>query len=125
MLYLPYFVAYAAILVFVIAVIGRFVMWAKMPMHVRWELYPVAHEAKRAHYGVEGTKRAEFCAQHAREGFVNVLGARCTHQGCSKRPTFGVPGQKVRPPGSWRWYACGAGHRGVGTSSFDLMLARC
>jgi len=26
-------------------------MWRKMPMHVRWELYPVAHEASRASYG--------------------------------------------------------------------------
>ena len=36
---------------FVIAVIGRFFMWSRMPIHVRWELYPVAHEAKKAHYG--------------------------------------------------------------------------
>lgn len=50
---------------------------------------------KRAHYGVDGTKRAEFCAQHAQDGFVNVLAPRCKHQGCAKRPTFGVPGEKV------------------------------
>ncbi len=48
---LPYIVAYLAIAVFLIAVIARVAMWLKMPMHVRWELYPVAHEPGRAHYG--------------------------------------------------------------------------
>ena len=57
---------------------------------------------KRAHYGVEGTRRAEFCAQHAHDGYVNVLGPKCKQQGCAKRPTFGVAGQKVR---SARWHA--------------------
>jgi nitrate reductase gamma subunit len=41
---LPYLLAYVALAVFVIAVIARAVMWSKLPMHVRWELYPVAHE---------------------------------------------------------------------------------
>jgi nitrate reductase gamma subunit len=47
----PYILAYAAIAVFLVAVVARYRMWSKMPMHVRWELYPVAHEAKKAHYG--------------------------------------------------------------------------
>ena len=46
-----YLVAYAAIAVFLVAVVVRFMMWSRMPIHVRWELYPVAHEAKKAHYG--------------------------------------------------------------------------
>jgi nitrate reductase gamma subunit len=48
---IPYLVAYLAVLVFVVAVIARFIMWSKLPMHLRWELYPVAHEGKRASYG--------------------------------------------------------------------------
>lgn len=51
MIVMTYFVAYFTIAVFVIAVIARFAMWSKLPLHVRWELYPVAHEGKRAHYG--------------------------------------------------------------------------
>ncbi|MFH1809367.1 MAG: respiratory nitrate reductase subunit gamma [Pseudomonadota bacterium] len=44
--------SYVAIAVFVIAVVARFLMWQRMPMHLRWELYPVAHEApSRAKYG--------------------------------------------------------------------------
>jgi nitrate reductase gamma subunit len=48
---LAYVVAYLGIVVFIVAVIARFIMWSKMPMHMRWELYPVAHEGKRASYG--------------------------------------------------------------------------
>jgi len=48
---LPYVVAYFAIAVIIIAVIARIIMWTRMPIHVRWELYPVAHEGKKAHYG--------------------------------------------------------------------------
>lgn len=46
----PYVAAYIAIGIFVVAVVARFLMWRKLPMHVRWELYPVAHD-KRAAYG--------------------------------------------------------------------------
>ncbi len=49
---IPYLLAYAGIAVFLILVIGRVLMFARMPMHIRWELYPVPHEApKRAAYG--------------------------------------------------------------------------
>ena len=46
-----FIVAYAAVAVFAIAVVMRFLMYSRMPMHLRWELYPVPHEASRAHYG--------------------------------------------------------------------------
>ncbi len=51
MFIIPYLVAYAAIAVFIGAVLLRIVFWTKMPAHVRWELYPVAHEGKKASYG--------------------------------------------------------------------------
>jgi nitrate reductase gamma subunit len=44
-------VAYLAVAVFLVAVLTRFVKISRLPMHVRWELYPVAHEKGRAHYG--------------------------------------------------------------------------
>jgi len=58
MFIIPYIVAYVGILVFAVAVIGRFIMFAKLPMHLRWELYPVAHEGKKASYG--GSYLEEF-----------------------------------------------------------------
>ena len=49
---LVYVIAYLGIVFFLIAVAARFVFWSKMPMHLRWELYPVAHEGGgRAAYG--------------------------------------------------------------------------
>ncbi len=44
-------VVYAAIGICTVAIVVRIATWIKMPMHVRWELYPVAHEGERAHYG--------------------------------------------------------------------------
>ncbi len=49
---LAYVVAYLGLVFFLVACIARFMMWSKMPMHVRWELYPVAHEGGgKAAYG--------------------------------------------------------------------------
>ena len=44
-------VAYASVAVFVVAVAHRFVAISRLPLHLRWELYPVAHEKGRASYG--------------------------------------------------------------------------
>jgi nitrate reductase gamma subunit len=50
--YLPYVIAYGALAVFLIACVARMLKWSRMPMHLRWELYPVAHEGGgRAAYG--------------------------------------------------------------------------
>lgn len=42
---------------------------------------------------MEGTKKAERCAQHAMDGMVNVLYKRCGHPGCTTRPSNGVRGE--------------------------------
>ncbi len=44
-------VAYASVAVFVVAVVQRFLAIQRLPLHLRWELYPVAHEKGRASYG--------------------------------------------------------------------------
>jgi nitrate reductase gamma subunit len=47
-----YVVAYIGIGVSTVAVVARVIMWSSLPMHLRWELYPVPHEARaRAAYG--------------------------------------------------------------------------
>jgi len=48
---LTYLIAYSAAAVFLVAVAIRIHSWVRMPMHLRWELYPVAHEGARASYG--------------------------------------------------------------------------
>ncbi len=43
--------SYASFLVFVIGSVLAVVRYATMPMHLRWELYPVAHEKGRDYGG--------------------------------------------------------------------------
>jgi len=50
--------AYASVAVFVTAIMWRVVKIARLPIHLRWELYPVAHEKGRASYG--GSYLEEF-----------------------------------------------------------------
>jgi nitrate reductase gamma subunit len=82
----PYLLAYAGIAVFVIAVVARIRMYSSMPMHLRWELYPVPHEASRAAHGGsyleevdwwlkprEVSKVAEAKAMATEIGFLEAL----------------------------------------------------
>ena len=50
---------------------------------------------KQPRYGVAGTKTAEYCSEHRKDGMVNVASKRCTHAGCTKRPSYGVAGTKT------------------------------
>jgi len=69
---LVYIIAYVGLAFFVVAVIARFMMWSKMPMHLRWELYPVAHEGGgRAAYGGSYLEESDWW-QKKRE--VSLLG---------------------------------------------------
>ncbi len=43
--------AYASFITFVVAVAARFRKLSSMPVHLRWELYPVPHEGRRARHG--------------------------------------------------------------------------
>ena len=69
---LAYIIAYIGLAFFLVAVVARFMMWSKMPMHLRWELYPVAHEGKgRAAYGGSYLEESDWW-QKKRE--VSMLG---------------------------------------------------
>ncbi|MEW5734988.1 MAG: nitrate reductase [Thermodesulfobacteriota bacterium] len=48
---LLYIFSYLAVIVFAAAVASKISNYLKKPLHVRWELYPVAHEPGRAAYG--------------------------------------------------------------------------
>lgn len=69
----PYVVSYLAVTVFLIAVIARFLMWSRLPLHVRWELYPVAHEAKRAHYGGSYLEETDWWKKPRENSLVGEL----------------------------------------------------
>jgi nitrate reductase gamma subunit len=55
-----YVVAYVGLGVFLVAVAARIAMWARMPMHLRWELYPVPHEAERFAHGGSYLEETEW-----------------------------------------------------------------
>jgi nitrate reductase gamma subunit len=55
---LPQVITYLCILVFVAAIIVRFWRIQTYPLHLRWELYPVPHEGKRAEHG--GSRHEEL-----------------------------------------------------------------
>ena len=58
---LPYLLCYLALVSFAITVVARFVMWSRLPMHVRWELYPVPHEPReKARYGGSFKEEADW-----------------------------------------------------------------
>ena len=42
---------YISIVVFVIGVIYKAIRLSNMPLHLRWDLYPIPHEAGKGHYG--------------------------------------------------------------------------
>ncbi|CAM9586530.1 unnamed protein product [Ectocarpus sp. 4 AP-2014] len=42
---------------------------------------------KQPSFGTDGSKKAEFCSQHAKQGMVNLRSRRCNHPGCMKRPS--------------------------------------
>ncbi len=45
------FVFYFAVIVLVVGCLIRAIRIARMPLHVRWELYPIPHEKGKEHYG--------------------------------------------------------------------------
>lgn len=57
---------------------------------------PWLHDPGVVLYGVAGssTKTGEFCAQHKKEGMVNVRKHKCNHPTCTTSPLFGVAGTR-------------------------------
>lgn len=60
MFVIAYGAAYLGLAIFVVAVVARVLMWSRLPMHVRWELYPVAHEGERARHGGSYMEESEW-----------------------------------------------------------------
>jgi nitrate reductase gamma subunit len=69
----PYVVAYVGIAIFLLAVVVRIIMWVKMPVHVRWELYPVAHEGKKISYGGGYLEDSEWWKQPREVSLISEL----------------------------------------------------
>ena len=66
--------AYAGVVIFLGAVLYRIVKYIKTPIHVRWELYPVAHEAgERAEYGGSYLEDVNWWKKERKGSMANEL----------------------------------------------------
>jgi nitrate reductase gamma subunit len=69
---LLYVVLYASLLVFLIACAARALQYSRAPIHLRWDLYPVPHEApSRAAHGGSYFEESEWWSQPSH---FNLLG---------------------------------------------------
>ncbi len=55
-----YLFTYFSLIIFIILVVSKIIKYSSAPVHVRWELYPVAHEPDRNKYGGSHYEEAGF-----------------------------------------------------------------
>ena len=66
-----YLVMCASAAVFLLACVARIIMYARAPLHLRWELYPVPHEAPaRAKHGGSRFEQVDWWTQPVRRKFL-------------------------------------------------------
>jgi len=70
-----YIITYLAIIVFVAAVLRRIIHYLKNPMHVRWEIYPVPHEGKRAAHGGSYLEDSDWWEKERKTSTIGTLKA--------------------------------------------------
>jgi nitrate reductase gamma subunit len=71
---LLYWSFYAAAIAFVLGCVARIVRYAKAPLHLRWELYPVPHEAPgRVKHGGSYFEETDWWTKPSRFGLVGDL----------------------------------------------------
>jgi nitrate reductase gamma subunit len=66
-------ISYASIAIFVAAIVVRALKIARLPLHLRWELYPVAHEKGRAHYGGSYLEELDWWTKPRHSSLVGEL----------------------------------------------------
>ncbi len=70
---LIHLVTYGAVLVFLAAVVARAIRISNMPMHLRWELYPVAHEGEKARYGGSALEELDWWEKPRKKSLLGEL----------------------------------------------------
>lgn len=64
---------YLTILLFIVGLAYKTIKYFKMPIHLRWELYPVPHEAERAHYGGSHYEETEWWKRPRKTSTTQML----------------------------------------------------
>jgi len=65
--------SYVSVAVFVAAVVCRAAKISRLPIHLRWELYPVAHEKGRASYGGSYLEESDWWTKPRESSLVGEL----------------------------------------------------
>jgi nitrate reductase gamma subunit len=65
--------AYLSVVVFLVAIAHRAWKIARLPLHVRWELYPVAHEKERAVYGGSYLEELDWWTKSRKVSLIGEL----------------------------------------------------
>ncbi|TKJ40825.1 hypothetical protein CEE37_07625 [candidate division LCP-89 bacterium B3_LCP] len=65
--------AYLTFAVFVVAIAARAIRIAKMPVHLRWELYPVPHEKGKAKYGGSILEELDWWTKERHKDYLGEL----------------------------------------------------
>ncbi len=64
---------YASVLVFLVTNITRFIRMASTPIHLRWELYPVAHDIRRFKYGGSFLEEADWYTKKIHKSMLGEM----------------------------------------------------
>jgi nitrate reductase gamma subunit len=86
---------YGAAVFFVVAVVWRSVRYARAPVHLRWELYPVAHERGRAGYGGSAFEEPDWWRQERHPDHAAAARAMAAE-------VLLLAGVRHHNPGLWR-----------------------
>ena len=64
---------YLAVLIYIVTMISRILRIKNMPVHLRWELYPVPHEKGRAHYGGSRLEEIDWWTKQHPKDHINEI----------------------------------------------------
>ena len=70
-----YLFTYFSIILFIVMVVAKIFKYANTPVHVRWELYPIAHEPDRNKYGGSHYEEEGFWKHKAKKDHLAELWA--------------------------------------------------
>ena len=68
-----YLFSYLSILIFLTLIIYKVIKYSSLPMHLRWDLYPVAHEPVRNKYGGSYFEKLEWWKKRNKKDHIAEL----------------------------------------------------
>jgi nitrate reductase gamma subunit len=81
---IAYIIAYAAVFLFLSGIVVKVVRYERKPLHLRWELYPVAHEGSRAKYGGSYLEEIDWVKKPRSKSMAGELGVMLPEIFCLK-----------------------------------------